>query len=388
MKHLGPTLLVLSATSLLGGCAEYFSVDEACPEKISGVKDLSPSEADAALRITCHRRLAGVVRAVPNDLVQQAARNALNYVLLNPTGEYLDGEARENAYLRQLSQNPGFTGSGVYDRLTDETLGVGYLFYDEVGSNVREYIDIQWSYDEALPLPSGGAAIDYLMKDPQFRQNVLQPSMIDIAFAEIDLPPEWFAQAGFEEADLPVSGRAYYQVSIYTEPHLEHADSPVVYPKEGQTDVPLWAFTHAEVIDDQPGKIYSQTGYPITFLMGAIDPINYYEIEFNQYRGEINYASLLDPSGQPVEVRVLMPGDERNGTLPDGTWMRTTLTVYPLEPLQPSTKYTFSAEVSSPESNWSYNFDFTTVAAERDPGANADLSGAGTTTATTATTGL
>lgn len=366
MKHLGSVLLLLSTTSLLGGCAEYFSVDEACQDEVPGSKELTPGEIDAALRLNCHRRLAGVVRAIPNSLVQKEARNVLNYVLLNPTGQYLIGEARESAYLRQLSNKPGYTGASLYDRLTDETLGVGYVFYDEITAGTREYIDVQWSYDG--PMPTGADAIDWLMKDPQFRQTALQPSWIDGAFAEIELPPEWFLEAGFPEDNLPVSGRAYYMVGIFTEPHIEHADSPIVYPKADQTDVPLWAFTHSALVDDP--YHFAQTGYPITFTMGAIDPANFFEIEFNQYRGEVNYASLLDPDGRPVELRTLMPGDEINGTLPDGTWMRTTITVYPVQPLLPSTKYTFSAEVSSPEGNWDYSFGFTTVSEDKDPGAD------------------
>jgi hypothetical protein len=379
MKYLGSSLLVLVGASLLGGCKEYFSVSEACSDKLPSSRGLSPTEQDAMLRLNCHRRLAGLSRAVPNELVTRQANDVLNYVLLNPSNEFLYGTARENAYLNQLQQNPGFTGLSVYDRLTSPSLG--YIYYDEIGSNTREYIDVQWTYGQE-PLPSGAAAVDYLMKDPQFRQSGLQPSWLDGAYAEIDLSPEWFAAAGVDP--LPTSGKAYYLATIYTEPHIEHADSPVVYPKEGQTDVPLWAFTHSPSLE-RLGE-FSQTGYPITFTMGAIDPANYFEIDFNQYRADILNLSLIDQTGALVDTALLMPGDELNGSLPDGKWLRTTIGAYPLAPLAPSTRYTLSAEISSPAGEWSFSFDFTTVAEDRDPGIDLGLQAEGLTTATTTTT--
>jgi hypothetical protein len=387
MKNLAPAFLLLSSTVLVGGCAEYFSVDEACPDKLGSTKDLSPIEADAMLRLTCHRRLAGVARGVPNALMTVAARDQLNYVLLNGALEGLGGEAREHYFLKQIAGKPGYTGTSVFDRLTDPATGVGYVYYDQLGSNTREYIDIQWTFDEAaFPLPSGADAIDFLMKDPEFRQSALQPSWLDGAYSEIALTPDWFANIEFEASygRLPVAGRAYYLVVVHNQPHIEHADSPVIYPKEGQVKVPLYGTTHTQH-PDFPGE-NAQTGFPITFGMGAIDAANFFPIEFNQYRGDIDSVSLLGPDGVPVEVRVLMPGDEVNGTLPDGTWMRTALTVYPTAPLLPSTTYRVAAEVSSPESNWTYDYEFTTVAEGEDPGVNPLLSAVPNQTTGTTTT--
>lgn len=381
MKNLGPTLLALSTLAQLGGCKEYFSVDEACNDKLSGDKDLFPGEREAMLRLNCHRRLSQLAGATANTQVQQAARNALNYVLLNPTATFLNGSERERSWLRQLSNKQGFTGGGVRERLTDPVTGTGYAYFDELNTGTREFIDVQWTFG-ADPLPTGAAAIDHLIRDAEFRQFAMQGSWIDGAFAEVELTTEWFASAGMPEP-LPTSGRAYYAVQMYTEPHREHVDRPIVYPKEGMKDVPTWSYTH--VPSPTVPNEYTQAGFPLTFTFGAADEANFEEIEFNQYHGEIQSIGVIGPDGRPVDLELVYPGDESNGGFPDGIWLRTTLAAYPKTPLVPGEKYRLAAVVTSPEGEWDYDYEFTTMA--DDPGANPELQaiGAYTTTSTTST---
>lgn len=374
--------LAVAGLSTLGGCKEYFSVDEACNDKVPGDNDLTPAERSAMVRLNCHRRLAGLSAASGNGQVQEQARQALNYVLLNPAGQNLVGHARETTYLKQLSNKPGFTGSTVYDRLTDPVNGVGYTYYDEINSGTREFVDVQWTFGPD-PMPSGPDAVDWLMKDPEFRQLAMQGSWIDGAFAEIDLSPEWFVQAGFPDNALPSSGKAYYGVVIYTEPHFEHVDEPVIYPKEEQTDVPLWSYTRVPSAD--LANQFTQVGFPLTFHLGAIDAKDFYKVEFNQYRGSVDSAALIGPDGRPVDLEIVYPGDESNGTLPDGTWLRTTLAVYPVEPLAPSSEYRFSGVVTTPEASHKYDFTFKTVAEDKDPGYDPLLQAEGTSSGTTST---
>lgn len=350
-----PLLLALPAV----GCKEYYSVDEACPNGFIGGKKLSPVEEDAMLRVNCYRRLAGVAKGAANEQLTMSARNTLNYALLNPNIESLGGEQREHYWLLENQGSDGFTGYGLYERLSGPE-GVGYQFYDLLASDWWEYIDIVWN-DGSEELPSGADAIDYLMRNPEFRQAALQPSMLDGAYAELDLPETWFEgwEASYPESPPPAQARIYYYAVVYTAPHIEHANQPVLFPKEDQIEVPLWAPSSQLVGATGQNAI---TGYPVTFQVGTIDPAFYNKVDQNQYAAILRGATIQDPDGNILETRNVLPDVSAPlGTLPSGRYLRNTLSVVPLEPLQPSTKYSVFAELETPEATFSIEYDFTTA---------------------------
>lgn len=371
----GLALLALSLT----GCPQYYAADDACVEsgRVSGGSSLAPVPKAAFNRINCYRRLSGLTVAIANELVQVAAEGHVNYIAQNPNLDYIaDSSKAENDYLTQFFDDPGFTGSNYYERLTNTETGAGYTFYDVGGTGVWEYVRIETDAADGTPAPSGEAAIDFLMRDPEFRQLALQPSWIDGAYAEYALTPQWYEQGEWTAktagAPLPTGGRAYYMIVLYTAPHIEHADKPVFLPRPDQTDVPLFGPSRNQngMANDlgQPPVVH--LSYPVTFLVGALDPSNYDPINQNQYNTEIAAASIVGPEG-PLEIEVLHPGDPPEDVWPAAYFQRTIFALYAREPFQPRTLYTVYADMSHPEGDFAIEYSFTTRA--EDPGVDPNI---------------
>lgn len=400
-QPIGPLLLL--GTLSLTGCEEFYTVDDACSEKVVGGSFLGKTEEAAMLRMNCHRRLAGVTRASANERVQTAADGAVNYVLQNPNYQELLSDIGPVFWLTQENEKPGFTGISVYDRLTgDETTGgAGYTIYDVGGTGYWEFIAIDIA-DNPEDLKTGKQAIDELMRFPVFRQSALQPSWIDGAYAEADLSQQWFLEGGFDTqpaptttpsstttgtttgttgtttpgttvpvAPLPVPyGKVYYMVVLYQAPHFEHVDKPVLYPKEEQEGVPLYSWSQNRNRIVNGAYAPTQVGYPVTLTMGALDPTNYEPIDQNQYNAQITGASIVGDEG-PLETEVVHPGDDAEDVWPSGQFQRTTLAIFTRHPLSPSTKYDVFVDLTTPEGTFEIDYWFRTVG--EDPGLNPTL---------------
>jgi hypothetical protein len=368
----------------LAGCEQFYQVDEACFETLAGAGSLPPTSAAALARVNCYRNLTGVAKFTANDQVQIAADGQVNYVLANPDADKLISSIGAVSWLSQTQGAPSYTGVEVYERLTGAGAGqAGYVFFDPINTNIWEYIHIE-AADTQEALPSGAAAVDHLMRDPVFRQVALQPSWIDGAYAELDLPPPWLQQTG----DTTTVGtalttasqwaRVYYMVVVYTAPHLEHVDRPVILPKQDQVGVPLYAWSENQDIPlDNGVKAPVQISYPITLLMGALDPANYSEVDTNQYQASFTAAAIQAEDGTFLRVEPVIPGDEEEGVFPEGRLLRTTLALYADLPFEPATSYTLFAEYTSPEGNFQLDYTFRT--ASEDPGLDTDVGRTGET---------
>lgn len=360
-------LVALSAQ----GCKQYYTVDDACveSERVPAGSFLGPTERAAMLRINCYRRLTGLSMGSANELVQVAADGEVNYVAENPDLENFAGMLAEQEWLTQRADAPGFTGVSARERLTDLEHGAGYSFYDEGTTDWWEYIRVELNTPEA-PAPTGTAAIELLMRDPEFRQVALQPSWIEGAYAEIELTSQWFEDGGWAQKTTdppPTGGRAYYLLVLYTAPHLEHTNKPVFLPKPDQTGVPLYALSqNMNGTPDVLGRYPTvQLSYPITFLVGALDPEHFDEVNENQYNAQVRTASIIGPDG-PLETEVLHPGDEPEDIWPSAYFQRSIVALYASEPFLPSTKYSVQAELSHPEGDFEIEYEFTTRS--KDPG--------------------
>jgi hypothetical protein len=358
-----PSLVLLSAVLLAPGCEEYYNVDAACHENLVGGAKLDAVERDALLRVNCYRRLSGLTRGTANELLQAAADGEINYVQQNPNLVELISDTGPIWWLTQQFERPGFTGAFLSERLQN----AGYTIFDIAGTGFWEYIKIIPAQD-AANLPSGQDAIDELMREPLFRQIAMQPSWLDGAYSEAELSEAWFLgdeQAGtgttgvVENASL--IGRVYYMVVMYQAPHFEHVDSPVLLPKEDQVNVPLYSWSTNRNVTEEGGYQPTQLSYPITLLMGSIDPANYKPIEQNQYSATIKNASVVGPDG-PLETEVVHPGDEAEDAWPSGRFLRTTLAIYTRAPFEPSTRYTLYADLETPEGEFQVDYSFTTAA--------------------------
>jgi hypothetical protein len=374
-----PTLALFALS--VSGCEQYYAVDDACLEsgKVSGGAFLSGINEAAMLRMNCYRRMTGLSVLSANELVQDAADGVVQYVGADPNLNNLYGKVRENAWLvQQLDGHEStFTGTNAYERLTDVDHGAGYSFYDVGGTGIWEYIRVETDTADGFTAPTGEAAVDYLMRDPVFRQLALQPSWIDGAYAELSLSPEWYGDAEWESitggAPLPTGGRVYYMIVLYTAPHIEHTDKPVFLPRPDQTDVPLYGMSeNTEGVPDVTGGYPTvHLSYPITLVNGALDPALYDPINQNQYNAEISAASIVGPDGAALETEVVHPGDEPLDVWPAGYYLRTTLAIYTREPFEPSSKYTVYADLSHPEGDFAIEYEFRTRA--EDPGMDANI---------------
>ncbi|MEQ1506739.1 MAG: hypothetical protein ABMB14_31215 [Myxococcota bacterium] len=378
------TTLILGSLFGLLGCEEYYTVDDACAENLVGGSTLGPVPYDALDRINCYRRLSGVTKGTANEQVQIAANREMNYIAANPNPGVLIGPIGAKELLDQANEeSEAFTGSSIYDRLEQ----AGYSLYDIAGTGIWEYIAIVTA-DTPAELPSGKAAVDFLMRDAEFRQVVMQPSWIDGAYAEVELGQNWWIEPEFEALvntgtgtttgttftlpPGPSLGRAYYFVVLYQAPHFEHVDRPVLVPKEDQTDVPLysWSADQDVLIGGLPAPV--QISYPVTLTVGAVDPQNYREVDQNQYSAQIKKASLIeltsqnDPKGTALETEVVHPGDAAELTWPGGRFLRTTLAVYTNKPFKPDNWYRVFANMVTPEYEFEVDYTFKTRA--EDPG--------------------
>ena len=250
------------------------------------------------------------------------------------------------------------------------------MYYDIGGSETREYIKVLPDFGDGVP--SGGDAVDWLMRDPEFRQLALQPSFLDGAYGELELSQDWFTDAdwaGFYPGmDLPVGGRAYYLVAIFTKPHQEHVSKPVQLPMPDQTDVPLYSWTH-ELVESGARVVPAQVGYAMTFQVGALDTKIFKEANQNQYSAGISDARITGPEGDLSTIVVLpdvdYPALDEGRVTPDGVWLRNTLAVYTWEPLQPSTTYDVNVRLATAETDWELEYSFSTVS--EDPGLDETL---------------
>ena len=252
MKTSNAMVCVLPLALLAGaGCAEYFTVEEACHPKgkVAGGQHLGAVEFQAMERMNCHRRLAGLTRASANSAVQAAAKGQISYIQANPDLDRVFGLTGPAQFLAQNFQDPGFTGANIFERLDAEQ----YSFVDPGGVSVDEYIQVTFGFQDGVPV--GGEAVDELLRDAMWRQAILQPSWIDGAYTEAELNAEWL-NAGdackfgdvFDciEDEVPPTmvARVHYLIAIHYAPHLEHTDKPVVYPKQDQLNVPVYSWSN------------------------------------------------------------------------------------------------------------------------------------------------
>lgn len=290
---------------LLLGCRKDFdTVEEACHDKVPGEKRVSADDAvDALWRTNCYRRVVKLSRGRLHPKVQEGTENHLDYLLRNVpwTGDFrLEEPGR-----------PGFTGQTIYDRME----ALDYVFDDPAGWGIWEagFIGYEMSPTEL---------VDYHAPDPFMRQLLLQPS--------------WVA-SGYAEGRLDDGTPLVYWTIFYSFPNTEREDRPVVYPKDGQLDVP-----YEYRSDDPNDSLFSlgEVGFPITVTFSAsnaavFDPAaaNPHAVNASDYR--------LVGDGKPVKLRLIVPPGESSADI-----LRYTLVFVPETPLQPGTEYTFQATVT------------------------------------------
>lgn len=296
------------------GCTEsepydpYIRVDEACPETVEGENFMRQRGTEQMMRrISCYRQFVGLGPATVGEDVQAAAyAHALylqeNYILVPDTEHYFEGNVKE-LFEEFKTGMKHHTGLRVVDRLRyqDPTLkpleiGVWDLFLSETDPE----------------------RADVLMSIPWLRDIMFQPVWIGGGYAEVYGP------------DI----RAGYFNIVYDIPPAERVDDPIVFPKNGQVDVPI-SWDARPLIASNPLAWQAEIGYPITIAVGS-KQISSGE---NPNRLELLWRELIGPDGQELQTSIAEPRQYAWGP------MRNTLVIAPRDPFEIGATYTLRAEI-------------------------------------------
>ena len=278
---------------LLAGCASPETVDDACKDTVSGDQHATTDGPEAVRRMNCYRTLSGLRRLVVDDDLQAAAEGHLRWMITNNRVTSVQEEGTDD-----------FTGTTPLARIeaTDYPMDLADYGY--------WYGDLTASSDDQLEL------IDHWMASPYSRQFVLQP----------------------DQRHMGVALREGLVASLgtYDNPPIEHSTRPVVYPVDGQREVPPdypWLGAHTE--DGVPRS--QPLGYPITVTVGSA-AYERHGRSPDPYDLVVGGAVLTGPAGD-VALHALT----HDLTPFDLTY---TAAFFPLEPLEADASYRFTATVS------------------------------------------
>ncbi|HMV66326.1 MAG TPA: hypothetical protein PKA64_05710 [Myxococcota bacterium] len=284
------------------GCARGATVDDACPPSVQGpVGDVDPAAKEALLRVQCHRRFVGLPAGRATASAQLAADSHATYLELN---DVLSGTTSGRAVFDELPGSRGFTGVSLGERL----LAAGAVTEGQTFG--------AW---EAL-LPDALTGADDWFRDPYVRDALLQPG--------------W---AGAGVSHVPVTGGAAAYINVvYDLPSNRRVTAPILYPRDGQVDVPTTFSTYG-LPGDPLSAAGGAVGFPITITVGS----TLVEGRDNPYQLRVDAASVIDADdGTVLELIIVEP------TALPFVVVSSTAILAPIEPLLPGHAYEIDAEVS------------------------------------------
>ena len=287
--------MLLAAGALLIGCRpEFDTLEEACQDSVPGSSKAPEAAMEAVGRGNCYRRLAGLAPARVDDQYSAAERAHARYAENNG----LSGGVED-------STRPGFTGELAWNRLEAQ----GYDLPEDFESGYHFW---------TLEVPSVGqpsTEIDAWMGHWLTRQVLLQPGVVDSGYGR---------SGGIT---------AYGNLSEF--PSNDRVDQPVVYPKDGQVDVPYSVVNGfaSEIIDEN-----AVVGYPITITVSSAE-LGSDPQDSNPYSLVLLDQQILDEQDRLVPVYEIQPE-----TTPQP--FPYTVALVPEEPLEPNTTYRVFARVS------------------------------------------
>lgn len=277
-------LLALIACGEKGSDAPPVSVDESCRTLDFGYTDPSDDAMAALERTNCYRRVMGLAEAVLEPSLDIAAQNHAEYMALN--GELSHEEDRDAE---------GYTGQWVWDRA--ENAG-----YDWPNNTLMSEV-VSFGYGPA-------AAVDGWMNSVYHRIPFTSPEIRETGFGQQD---------------------RYSSMAFVTGYTLDEGQA-VLYPVDGQYDVPLRFNSDEEVPDPAPDASY--VGPPITVTVGGTTAPG---TDTNPFVLVLRGASLSGPSGE-VELITLTPDTD--------PYLYQAVALLPAEPLEPGATYEVEVEVS------------------------------------------
>ena len=292
---------LLPVVWLVAGCGAD-SIEDGCKNHIAGQAGSSPEELAIFSRITCYRKYVGLDQARIVTNITEAAENHAYYLEQN---QVLTNDPYNWPY--EYAGGVGFTGEDSFARLDAsqyfvETTATAFVW------EVLILVEDDFSYEQL---------IDDYMVDPFFRDAFLAPS---------------WEGGGYGEGTDPTWGRFGYMNIVLYFPSGSRTTRPVVYPQDGQVDVPTtWVRTFEDAAMDLP----VETGMPISFTVGSARITS----GINPLEVNVKSSSIRGPSGE-LEHQVLLPGYYAGGV----NW--STAILVPVQPLEPNTTYDVEVELS------------------------------------------
>lgn len=267
------------------------------------------------LRVQCHRQMAGLPAGKVTTQAQIAAEAHGTYLEQNEV--LSDENALGSALYIESGGGEAFTGQTAGDRL-ERTGAVG------AGADWETWERVLLATDDP----------DELFRDPWSREALLQPAWIG---AGVDVIPYPVVIPDTDVADTDVGDaevdRLYINL-VYGMPSYKAMVRPVVYPVDGQVDVPT-SYTPSDA-PDNPLAIAPEIGFPITITVGS-DRLS---SGSNPYGLALGAARMVDEDGLVVDLVTMNPQQLRSGDL------RTSVVVAAREPLRPGVVYKLEANVT------------------------------------------
>lgn len=178
---------------------------------------------------------------------------------------------------------------------------------------------------------------DELFRDPWSREALLQPAWIgagvDLIPYPIVLPDTVDTDTVDTDIDDAEVDRLYINL-VYGMPSYKAMVRPVVYPVDGQLDVPT-SYTPSDTADN-PLAVAPEIGFPITITVGS-DRVS---SGSNPYGLALGAARMVDEDGLVLDLVTMNPQQLRSGDL------RTSIVVAAREPLRPGVVYKLEANVT------------------------------------------
>jgi hypothetical protein len=252
----------------------FSTPDDACWDRVPGASNATQGAEEAVQRYSCYRNFVGQTIPKIDRSLQTAAHAHARYLATNDaTGDEED------------PSNPEFTGVDSNQRVT----AAGYLYSYPF-----------WPVTQEINEPPT-EIIDTWVNDGFAREIVMTPGVV---------------HAGFAQVQGRVSALFAFPFPV--------PSPPIVYPADGQIDVPLGYF-------DQP------FGYPISISVGSASTTDRIS---NVYDLRVLGFDLVGPTGSvPMEPAFVPEGEVDAGLLLSAVFV-------PSEPLEPSSTYAFSASIA------------------------------------------
>lgn len=299
---------LLWTMTMLAGCADYVTLDEACPNRVQGQGTVSNETArDGLSRLGCYRQFVGLKAGSHSASLQEVVDKHASYVTLHAPPE--------SQLHVQVPGEEGYTGLTVLERV------------DAVDLDIRPAQDdverTYWDLHRVGSQRKAGNVIDGWMDDPMARAVLLHPGWLGGGLEMVDYVPDL--------SDAEGETLTYTNLlAAIDSPSPANLQVPLVYPRDGQTGVPTDRWI------DAAGDAYcgERLGYPLS-VMVTLDGTPDSSVEL-----VVKGASLHGPEGA-VAI------EERRGFDYGSDWgsIMNQVVFQPLEPLAPRERYTFEASL-------------------------------------------